>query len=67
MMSVKQAVHECAGASGCVIEKAAADRLGMSEFGELYVAGMSGRIQARFRRARSLQLGPLTMDAPHFL
>jgi hypothetical protein len=50
-----------------VIEKAAADRLGMSDFGELYVAGMSGRIRARFRKARNLQLGPLTIDAPLFL
>ena len=56
-----------AGASGCVIERAAADRLGLAEFGELYVAGMAGRLRSRFRRARTLRLGPLTLRDPLFM
>lgn len=50
-----------------MIEKAAADRLGLAGFGELYVAGMAGRIQSRFRKANTLSLGPLTIDNPLFM
>lgn len=32
------------GASGFVIEKAAADKLGLLAFGELYVSGMAGKV-----------------------
>lgn len=55
------------GASGCVIERTAADKLGMAGFGELFVAGMAGRIKSRFRRAETLSLGPLTTDKPIFM
>ena len=50
-----------------MIERAAADKLGLAEFGELHVAGMAGRIQSRFRRAQTLSLGPLTIDTPLFM
>ena len=50
-----------------MIERAAADRLGLAEFGELYVAGMAGRLRSRFRRARTLRLGPLTLRNPLFM
>ncbi|CAL8460583.1 g112 [Coccomyxa elongata] len=55
------------GASGCVIERTAADKLGMAGFGKLFVAGMAGRIKSRFRRAETLSLGPLTIDKPLFM
>ena len=32
------------GASGFVIEKEAADRLGLSSFGELYVSGLAQKV-----------------------
>ena len=51
-----------AGASGCVIEKEAADRLGMQRFGGMAVSGMAGRLESCFRRADSLQLGPVTIS-----
>ena len=35
-----------AGASGGVIEKTVADELGLTGFGELYVAGMSGTVRS---------------------
>ena len=60
-------LSEFPGASGCVIERTAADKLGMAGFGELFVAGMAGRIKSRFRRAETLSLGPLTIDKPLFM
>jgi hypothetical protein len=35
------------GASGFVIERAAADKLGLLAFGELYVSGMAGKVDPR--------------------
>ena len=51
-----------AGASGCVIGKEAADRLGLQRFGGMAVSGMAGRLESCFRRADSLQLGPVTIS-----
>lgn len=51
-----------AGASGCVIGKEAADQLGMQRFGGMAVSGMAGRLESCFRRADSLQLGPVTIS-----
>lgn len=56
-----------AGASGLVMEKSAADELGLEAFGELFVSGMAGRLRCQFRRAGSIQLGPLTMQRPLFM
>lgn len=55
------------GASGCVIEKEAADALGLERFGDIAVSGMAGRIQSCFRRAASIQLGPVTMKGCLFM
>jgi len=56
-----------AGASGLVIEPAAADALGLAAFGRLHVAGIAGRVPCRYRRAASLAVGPLTMARPLFM
>ncbi len=56
-----------AGASGCVIDSQAADRLGMKAFGELNVTGMEGGNSSRFRKAASLQLGALRVRDPLFM
>mmetsp|Transcript_20326 Transcript_20326/g.52029 ORF Transcript_20326/g.52029 Transcript_20326/m.52029 type:complete len:651 (-) Transcript_20326:36-1988(-) len=55
------------GASGFVIEKAAADKLGLLAFGELYVSGMAGKIRCQFRRADNIEIGPLVMQRPLFM
>jgi hypothetical protein len=47
------------GASGFVIEPAAADKLNLESFGEVHVTGMAGKIKGKFRRAEVFQLGPL--------
>lgn len=56
-----------AGASGLVIEEAIANELGLSAFGEMYVTGMAGSLRCQFRRAKQLQLGPVTIDRPLFM
>ena len=52
------------GASGCVIERAAADAVGLASFGELFVSSVTGQVGSRFRRADTLTLGPLTVRRP---
>ena len=47
-----------------MIEKEAADKLGLESFGELHAAGMVGNVQSCFRRGETLQLGPLTVEKP---
>ncbi|CAL5219379.1 g1201 [Coccomyxa viridis] len=73
---VKPSINACAdmgyfildtGASGCVIEKDAADALELERFGDIAVSGMAGRIQSCFRRAASIQLGPVTMTGCLFM
>ena len=58
----ESSVHAIAGASGCVIGKEAADQLGLQRFGGMAVSGMAGRLESCFRRADSLQLGPVTIS-----
>lgn len=55
------------GASGFVIERAAADKLGLLAFGELYVSGMAGKIRCQFRRAETIEIGPMVMQQPLFM
>ncbi|KAK9820058.1 hypothetical protein WJX72_005597 [[Myrmecia] bisecta] len=54
------------GASNCVIERSAADQLGLDAFGSLFVSGMAGKVDSVYRTAATLQLGPLTMKRPLF-
>lgn len=56
-----------AGASGCVIEQSAADAVGLDSFGELFVSSVTGQFGSRFRRAKTLTLGPLTVENPLFM
>lgn len=62
-----QLLGMAAGASGCVVEREAADTLGLERFGDIAVSGMAGRIQSCFRRAASIQLGPITMHGCLFM
>ena len=55
------------GASGLVIDPAAADAAGWPSFGELHVSGVAGAVAARFRRGASLSLGPLTLTDPVYM
>jgi len=55
------------GASGFVIEKSAADNLGLEAFGELHVSGMAGKVHCQFRRADTIEIGPLVMQQPLFM
>ena len=50
-----------------MIEKEAADALELERFGDIAVSGMAGRIQSCFRRAASIQLGPITMRGCLFM
>lgn len=45
-----------AGASGLVIERAAADRLRLPCIGEIHVSGVAGKTRSCFRRAASIQV-----------
>lgn len=56
-----------AGASGGVITKAAADRLGLHRFGELHVSGVGSTVTSQFCQGSSLQIGPMTMTKPLFM
>jgi hypothetical protein len=55
------------GASGFVITKKLADDLELSAFGELYVAGVTHKVKSQFRRANTIQLGPVCMKNPLFM
>ena len=55
------------GASGLVITKAAAEKLRLQSFGEVFVSGVSGKVPCRFRRASEMRLGPLLVDRPVFM
>ncbi len=55
------------GASGFVITKSLADELDLSSFGELYVAGVTQKVKSQFRRAATIQLGPVCMSNPLFM
>ena len=45
------------GASGLVISGAAADRLNLRKFGEVWVSGVAGKVPCNFRRGTSLGSG----------
>jgi hypothetical protein len=47
-----------AGASGLVIERAAADRLRLPCIGEIHVSGVAGKTRSCFRRSSSIQVVP---------
>src|SRR5205823_6585432 len=47
------------GAGLSVIDKAAADALGMEAFGHVPAVGVGGTTQARFRKGKEFRLGPL--------
>jgi len=55
------------GASGFVITKSLADELELPSFGELYVAGVTRKVRSQFRRAATIQLGPVEMSNPLFM
>lgn len=55
------------GASGLVISGAAAERLNLRSFGEVWVSGVAGKVPCNFRRGKTLELGPITIDAPVFM
>lgn len=61
-----RAAH-AAGASGLVIEHSVANQLDMHAFGEMFVTGMGGSLRCQFRRARTLQLGPVSIERPLFM
>jgi hypothetical protein len=54
------------GAAALVIDDKVADAAGMTAFGRASAVGVGGAVGARFRRGRSLRLGPLTMDDPMY-
>ena len=56
-----------AGASGLVIEEETANELGLHSFGEMYVAGMGGRLLCQFRRGEELTVGPVSIQRPLFM
>ena len=47
------------GASGSVIDSAAAESLNLHKFGSFRVKGMAGDLDGTFRECKSLELGPL--------
>ena len=49
------------------MDRAAADKLGLLAFGELFASGMTGKMACRFRRAGELALGPLRIARPLFI
>jgi hypothetical protein len=48
--------HHTAGASGLVIERAAADKMQLPCIGEIHVSGVAGKTRSCFRRASSIQV-----------
>ena len=47
------------GASGSVVDSAAAARLGLEAFGSFKVKGMAGDLDGKFRECKTMELGPL--------
>ncbi|MEW5300335.1 MAG: hypothetical protein WDW36_003272 [Sanguina aurantia] len=50
------------GASGFVLSHAAAAQLGSKKFGELFAAGIAGKVAAQFVKVSTWSLGPLTIS-----
>jgi hypothetical protein len=55
------------GAGWSAINSAAADKLELEKFGEVTAVGVGGQVQAHFRKAASLELGPVTLENPSFV
>lgn len=55
------------GAGMNVIDTAAAEELGLRKMGEVAASGIGGVVMLPFRKAHSLELGPVTIDYPLFL
>ncbi|BBN03166.1 hypothetical protein MPTK1_2g21310 [Marchantia polymorpha subsp. ruderalis] len=55
------------GASSLTITSEKAEELDMYAFGEAYVTGVEGEVKCQFRRAKSFQIGPLTIEEPIFM
>ena len=55
------------GAGMNVIDTAAADTLGLRKIGEIAAAGVGGIAMLPFRKAHSVEVGPMTIDFPVFL
>ena len=50
-----------------MIEKEAADRLGMAEFGTFHCHGMMQHVPSKLRQCATIRLGPMTMESPIFM
>lgn len=55
------------GASGLVVSRACADAFALPAFGTVHVSGAGDRVPARWRRAASARVGPLTLARPLLL
>jgi hypothetical protein len=55
------------GAGALVIDKQTADTLALDAFGAIEASGIGGRAPARFRPAKTFEVGPLTIDDPVML
>ena len=56
------------GLGGSVLTRSAADELALASLGETFVGGFGGPpARAVFRRAQTLELGPLTIEDPVFI
>lgn len=55
------------GAGALAIDRADAEALGSTSFGRVPAIGVGGTVSASFHRAKTLQLGPLTLEQPLFV
>ncbi|MBK9388255.1 MAG: retropepsin-like domain-containing protein [Planctomycetes bacterium] len=55
------------GAGALVIDKRTADALELDAFGAIEASGIGGRAPARFRPAKTFEVGPLTIEDPVML
>eukprot|EP00468_Gymnochlora_sp_CCMP2014_P013582 CAMPEP_0167746540 /NCGR_PEP_ID=MMETSP0110_2-20121227/3768_1 /TAXON_ID=629695 /ORGANISM="Gymnochlora sp., Strain CCMP2014" /LENGTH=633 /DNA_ID=CAMNT_0007631313 /DNA_START=1 /DNA_END=1902 /DNA_ORIENTATION=+ len=55
------------GASGLCISREFADQINLPKFGEVVIQGATQVITSQFRRAKSLSLGPITIEDPVFM
>jgi hypothetical protein len=55
------------GAGVMVIDKKAADGLGMSALGEILAVGVAGKTKARFRQGETFGLGPVTLAGTRYM
>jgi hypothetical protein len=55
------------GAAVMVIDKKAADQLGMPAFGEIVAVGAAGMTKARFRQGETFRLGPVSINGLKYM